>query len=212
MKISKTNKLFWNKYPFKIVTKDPRPLTLRKKIIEAERDYSLRKISFDEFKQYTKLLKEEQYRICDDFHNSIVEYLTLKNIEYKILNSCFRLHIFFINETDMNNFIADNNVVEEIFKPGYDATVNMFSEYGTVLARKNLFWAEFEWKVTFKHLNQTVGEEFDNWVTKVFVNPNETRYNPTHYRCMYLKDEQDVLLLKLAYPQYIAKIEKITLI
>ena len=192
--------LYWGKYPYKVGTICP----------SLKFNYSPKHGGELNFKECNKIY----YQVIDAFRKSCLKYVPNDRTIWKMTESAIAFNFYFVHQEDMMRFVAGNLVkVRKIYEPASALEVQTFIDNkDCVIRKKFFFFNSYRYKITFRRMSSEVICELDTWV-KDFFGEDEKRigYSPCGQRFLYLNVENDILLVRLAFSQYVRRVEKVIL-
>lgn len=185
--------LFWKKYPYKVVVKD-----------SMERPPEMSGWEPEKYDQWRKHYQERQ-----KFYYARKRHCPEDKNVWKSLNSGTSYSFFFVNETDVLNFVKKNReFITKVFRPCTQEQVDVLKTNNKLVLRNYLYYGKYRFCIEFK---DTVNEEqLDTSVNNIFYTPNVGRfqYSYSKRRRLFLNDEKDVIFVKLALHQQIRSISQ----
>lgn len=192
-----TSKLFFSKYPFRVSF-------IANSNTHKKRDCDT---YIEKFKKTTQS--------CNGRFSHRVNY------EYSIQGYSNTFVAYFINDTDIDNWIAlliDNDIIiSNITLPLDTLHSDLLRSDHRIVTRKSLFCHKFKWRLEFDNTDFINAKgEYDlfvhNWCDEVFKKTDlgvKYRVSSSMWReVLYLRDDDDVLLVKLTFGSALIKIEK----
>ena len=192
--------LYWGKYPYKVQIR----LFVKEGAVVWARTYG-KNVSID--RRNYEVLKSEIYYFVPPDHGNWK--LTEK---WNYIYGCNMMSFFFMLKSDADHFMKNN---QERVRAAYalrdDIDPKVFENLpGPV--RDTLYFQRYRYSVEFKKLDHIERNEIDKWVAEIFGDdPEVSRYSGVGARVLYLKNENDILLVQLAFSTYISRVQTITL-
>lgn len=179
--------LYWGKFAYKIETTNPFD--------------NLGIKSFETLSDRCRAFKAKCYR-----------HLPAKTKDWKTTKKWNSPHFYFKFKSDADHFLKNNHKrIRVAYALRQDIDPAVFVTLSGPL-RATLYFQRYRHCVEFKEMDLLVKAELDNWVDEIFGESLEvSRYTPRGVRKLYLKDENDILLVRLAFSNLISKIQTITL-
>lgn len=223
MKYHTTKKLFYKKYPYKIVFSVPGAWKLKRLGITGTKKwlYGNTNITtwmsplFDRVR-LTKTDKESLYK----FINLIEPFLAINSIKYRIE---YRTFSIYLENSDIIPNIEKTlqEYITQLWKPADTSTANFLKEHVNTIMCKKLPFDTYNYKISVRQtLSDDTKQSFYNWV----VNKNqqesilklpdsfieylngERLWTGSNY--FYLKEESDLIFISLLLDKHILKVEK----
>jgi hypothetical protein len=182
--------LFWGKYSFKIV-------------VSMKTTYSNWWDAAKRSKELVTVLKH-----CPD--EEVKSWRYISNYDNVV--------VFFEHQDDFDHFIEKfKGNIREVWKPLSEKQTELHNDDHKLVVREKLFYGKFDWCVTLQLCDRMVRDEIRDWTAGFFeveegplVN-DRLHYSDGRHIKLYLCDESDVLMVKLAQSGRIRKIEKVVL-
>lgn len=125
--------------------------------------------------------------------------------------------VFFQNKEDAEHLITNvKEQVLQVWQPVCDDQVKALSDDHKIVFRDKLFYGTFDWCVTCHLLDKESRRELIDWTTEYFelqesfISERIILSDGRHIK-FYLREESDVLIVKIAQSDAIRKIEKVVL-
>jgi hypothetical protein len=198
--------LFWGKYPYKVETIYP-----ARGFRTTPAAYNLvRKIFLGAIVNTDRLRYQ---RVIAKFRKTCERHVPDDRACWKSLETETAFHFYFVHRADMLRFVAGNaHKVRVVHEPVTTADVTRLAGTTNTYLRATRFFDTYSYRVLFRGLTAEVTEELDGWVLALFGRSGEqAKYNAFGKRCLYLSNENDILLTRLAFSQYILRVEQVIL-
>lgn len=183
--------LFWGKYSHKVVVKVDTKITYRTNKAAAARR-----------------AKEEL---------AIIRHCPTDDTLWKSASHSTNVVVFFKNKEDAEHLINQiKEQVLEVWQPVCDDQVKQLNDDHKIVFRDKLFYGTFDWCITCQLLDNTNRRELIDWATeyfelhKSFISERIVFSDGRHIK-FYLRDESDVIIVKIAQSDRIRKIEQVVL-
>jgi hypothetical protein len=182
--------LFWGIYPYKVEIQ-----SVHWNPPQSTKGY---------FEAYNKKIKA--------LRNRCLKFMPKDKTCWKSTETYQSLYFYF----NMLEFISGNEKrIKTITEPENEKLVDFFNSTAkNTFIRLTLFHNKYRHCIRFKSMNSIVRKEMDEWVEEMFgTQSGERSYynNYGYYRVLYLRDEIDIMLVRLAFSAQILKIQNIIL-
>lgn len=175
-----TEKLFYRKYPFKLVIRLPLHFT------------------------------ESTFRVA---YHLMKESADALNIVYRSrIDGCF-CSFFFLTKDDVDRFsgFVKGNIVE-LWRPHNDTVMELLDKKENVIVRRSLFYNRYRYKLTCPSWSYAIFTEVHEEVKKYNEEePGRFEVSYSYPLTVYAKDDADVMLVRLTYPEYFTRATKVVL-
>jgi|SRR5476651_522436 len=125
--------------------------------------------------------------------------------------------IFLQSQEDADHLISNvKEQVLEVWQPVSDDQIKLLSEDHKVVVRDKLFYGTYDWCVTCHILNKESRRSLIDWATEYFelqesFITERLLFSDGRHIKFYLREESDVLIVKIAQSDAVRKIEKVVL-
>jgi hypothetical protein len=183
-----TTKLFYKKYPFK--------LAVVRKVMKTDPDYYqgwtvdnarewLRDNGIDDYKMYNRIINKRARK------NPII----------------IRSSLFIKTRAEFEKCLAawKANVVE-ITTPYKDEHIQFLTANTEIIIRQKLIYKKFRYVIVIKRHWQEDLSDFENWLNDNFTRETAKYTTSGWWPKLYLQNDNDLVLLKLAYGEKISKL------
>jgi len=197
-----TTHLFWKKFPYKVET---RSAVNKKNDYRFPHEYHSNKDIEAATRRYQAALK--------NLLGKYAQYLPQDKKSWKLFQTYSSFHYYFLNKEDMECFISGNskNVIS-VYQPLRDNDINILMSETDIYIRNTLFYNQYRYCMHFKCMDSKKIDELDEWVVNFFGEDEERYfYNNCGIRKLYLKNKDDIFLTRIAFSQYILKVQKVIL-
>lgn len=184
------SRLFWNKYSFKVVV-------LTKSTFSSWRDESKRNRELISILRHCPEVTDTSWRYISNYDNVV---------------------LFFEQQVDFDHFIEKyKGNIREVWKPVCNEQTKLLNDDHKLVVRDKLFFSKFDWCVTFQLVDSIARADIRDWTEGFFeihdgpLSTERLHYSDGRHIKLYLCDESDVLMVKLAQSGRIRKIEKVVL-
>lgn len=178
--------LFWNKFSHKVV-------------IKAKKTHTGWRTKLDRDRELKTLLKHCPSKDSDT---------------WRFTNGFQNITLFFQNESDYKHFLANtrSNILE-VWIPINEKQTEILEQDHKIVFRSKPFFNKYEWCVTLSFMDRASREEVVHWTEGTFESTVTDRIYLSRGRQLrfYLKDEEDIVLIKLTQGSRVKKIEKAVL-
>jgi hypothetical protein len=184
--------LFWGKYTHKVIVG-----------VSTKRDRYGRSNTAT-----AKRMKEEL---------SILRHCPVDTTLWKSASHSTYVVVFLQTQEDANHLISNvKEQVLEVWQPVSDSQIKLLSEDHKIVVRDKLFYGTFDWCVTCHILNKEARRELIDWAVEYFSLEESFITERLHFSDgrhikFYLREESDVLIVKIAQSDAVRKIEKVVL-
>lgn len=202
----KITHLFWGEYPYKIETTYPakgwKPLPYG---YHTGANLDIQKVNRE---NYTKKV--------DSFRRMCLKYVPYDEKVWKLYETNKSFHFYFLNSDDMDRFVSANEkIIRAIYEPASNQDLNFLkkTDNKNTFLRLSLFYNKYRFCVVFKNMKPDVKKELDNWVNAIFGDESDDRFSYNNFgsRFLYLNAENDIMMTRLAFNQYILDVNKVIL-
>lgn len=190
-------KLYWNTYPYKIVTKSP--------IKDANR---ISKYTNSDWFSSEQIKKRRKIKTA--FRAKCAKHCP-DNDDWKVTDTYQSLHFYFINAEDAAYFIRNNKKrINEVHAPASPNEISALQSEINGVLRTRKFWDEYDLCIIFRRENLAETDILDEWVTEHFGYdaPNIGYYSYSEPRRLYVKTELDLIYVTMAMKHMIQRVEK----
>jgi hypothetical protein len=178
--------LFWNKYSHKVV-------------VEAKKVHSGWRTEYDRNKELKTITKH-----CPSAESDT----------WRFTSGYRNITLFFQNENDFQNFLSNfRGKVTEVWVPINEKQTEILEQDHKVVFRKKPYFDKYDWCITLSYLDRASRDEVVQWTEGTFDSTSTDRLYLSRGRQLrfYLKDEEDIVLIKLTQGSRVKKIEKAVL-
>jgi hypothetical protein len=125
--------------------------------------------------------------------------------------------VFFQNKEDAEHLISNvKEQVLQVWQPVSDDQVKLLSDDHKIVFRDKLFYGTFDWCVTCHLLDKESRRDLIDWAVEYFelqesLHSERAILSDGRHIKFYLREESDVLIVKIAQSDAIRKIEKVVL-
>lgn len=197
--------LFWGRFPFKVETQYParRFRAFPVNYTHVRKDSLLHMIGIDRLRYQ---------RVVASFRKACLRHTPDDRTLWKSLETETSFHYYFMRRADMLRFVAGNaKKIRRVYEPAAVADIARLTGTKYTFLRPTLFFNRYSYRVVFRTMPFEKVEELDAWVRALFVDRAQAKYNEFGRRCLYLSNENDILLTRLAFSQYISRVEQVIL-
>jgi hypothetical protein len=197
--------LFWGRFAFKVETHYPargfRPMPPSYTLVR--KTSLVQMISVD---------RQRFQRVVASFRKACLRHTPDDRSRWRSLETETSFHYYFIERADMLRFVAGNvNKITTVYEPAHETDVVRLIDTKNTYLRATLFFDAYPYRVLFRRMPEAVVNELDTWVPSLFPDHKQAKYNSFGKRCLYLSNENDILLTRLAFSQYISRVEHVIL-
>jgi hypothetical protein len=203
--------LYWGEYPYKVVISYPKRSANSQHYFPVTPGGSLSRFVVGSGNSIVERVAKDR-RKRNNFLAKLKKSCLSEN--WKVMDNQAGFSFFFKSKEEALDFIdLHTKHIREVFRPDNDDYVNLLLSDTFVIIRKSLFWNKFEWSILFKRVyDQDALAHIDHVITNRFEEQLKNKDAMYLYegdvRRLYLKDEMDIYLTKLALGQHIHKIHK----
>lgn len=204
--IKASTKLYYGKFPFMVSIESYRlfPYSRFMNSIKFDKQVSEYALQLD---KYCPIDKTVWRSVKTDISGCVLSkfyFLEIKDRDY-----------FVKNVYKNKKLVAKISVVQ----PQSSEHLTLLQSDHRIVTRKTKFHGSYTWKISFKFLNYHNRIELDNWISAMYGGVSETadtarfKYDALCNKPMlYLNDEEDIMLVKIAHSATVHKIEKAVII
>jgi len=183
------SRLFWNRFPFKVVIKEKlqRPEALTWGVVPASLDV------WGEF-----------VRTKTKFYYARKKFCPTDRTTWKSMNNGTNTYSFFFEKSaDALYFIEKNhNYISSVYRPETTEQISALASNNRLILRDNLFYNKYRYCIEFREQDCIDSENsLDEIITNIFNNKRNSRrylYTYSRRRRLYLNKENDIFHVKLA--------------
>lgn len=212
-KIFHTNKLFCNKYPYRVV--------VSRLVIDQNNDID--GWSLSDCKEWFKSKKITDFKIYNKIrvmHKGtaiICAFFNKKTIQRsKLLLSA---SVFLKTKSDFNAFVKKyESDVNNVTIPISNAHVSILENDKSIVSRKSLFYKKYRYVIKFKYhyvfnrfnnFDDSENDFVNDWLKANFIDLDKDCKLTTFGKTLYLNDIDDLMLIKLSLGDEILKIVEV---
>jgi len=196
--------LFWNQFPYKVETIFPARTYrrgLQKKTV---------------WKTPYEIVQEDRNnyrRSVNAFKRACLKHVPRAKDIWKLVETDRSYHFFFQHKEDFDRFVAGNTRrIHKIFEPSSENEIGVLQNTKNTYIRRTLFYNAYRFCINFRAMTPDVILELDSWITEFFGENPERFYFSYGSRCqLYLNEENDIILVRLAFSRYILRVQKVIL-
>lgn len=208
--------LYWGRFPYRIL------LRLDRRGREAVRHLnSLRKFNTRDWKMFGEAARAVT-RSRNRLRTRLISYCPSNPSTWRSASAGNGLAFYFENAADAQNLLdSAGDLVRVVNRPRTPVEIEALRANRRMRIRDRLFWNAYRWRIVFRIDGVAIRNEVDRWVTDMLAveEPHRTHDGPQHQtdrsayihayeRRLYLANESDVIMVKLALAPFIARIEE----
>lgn len=207
--------LYWGRFPYRIL------LRLDRRGREAVRNFNeLRKVNTRDWKLFG-----EAARAVTRARNRLRTRLSSfcpNTSTWRCASAGNGLAFYFENASDAQVLLdSAGDLVRIVNRPRTAVEIEALRANRRMRIRDRLFWNAYRWRIVFRIDGVAIRNEVDRWVNDMFAVQDSNRngdgpqhqtdrsaYIHAYERRLYLANESDVIMVKLALAPFIARIEE----
>jgi hypothetical protein len=184
--------LFWGKFTHKVIVG-----------VKTKRD------------RYSKSPSSSAKRAKEEL--AILRHCPVDTTLWKSASHTSHVVVFLQSQEDANHLISNvKEQVLEVWQPVSDGQIKLLSEDHKIVVRDKLFYGAFDWCVTCHLLDKESRRNLIDWATEYFELQESFITERLHFSDgrhikFYLREESDVLIVKIAQSDTVRKIERVVL-
>lgn len=191
------HKIFWNEYPYKVLVFED---LARPKEASWGGNSPRDKLIYEEW------LKHRAARRA--FYYARMRHCPKEMSTWRSMNNGGHTFSFFFKEAEhAKHFITRNRKhITKVFRPETEAQIDALAQDRKLVLKERLFWNKYRYCVEFKEqFNKDEAAKLDVRVAELFHNKKNAKrylYSSGRRARLYLKNENDIFLVKLALYEY----------